>query len=42
MTMSMTYKEDPYKKGFGPFLDNIHRMNFPTETFDLSELKVIS
>ena len=40
MTMSMTYKEDPYKKGFGPFLDNIHRMNFPTETFDLSELKV--
>ena len=28
MTMSMTYKEDPYKKGFGPFIDNIHRIEF--------------
>ena len=31
MTMSMTYKEDPYKKGFGPFLPNIHRLEFPSE-----------
>jgi len=31
MTMSMTYKKDPYKKGFGPFLPNIHRLEFPSE-----------
>ena len=31
MTMSMTYKEDPYKKGFGPFISNIHRLEFPSK-----------
>ena len=31
MTMSMTYKEDPYKKGFGPFLPNIYHLEFPSE-----------
>ena len=40
MTMSMTYKEDPYKKGFGPFLDNVHRVDFPKQGFDLSSLKI--
>ena len=40
MTMSMTHKEDPYKKGFGPFIDNIHRIDFPSENFDPSELKI--
>jgi 4-aminobutyrate aminotransferase/(S)-3-amino-2-methylpropionate transaminase len=40
MTMSMTYKEDPYKKGFGPFLDNVHRVDFPKQSFDLSSLKI--
>ncbi len=39
MTMSMTYKEDPYKKGFGPFVQNIHRLNFPKEDLDLSNLE---
>ena len=29
MTMSMTYKEDPYKKGFGPFHPNIRMQEFP-------------
>ena len=38
MTMSMTYKEDPYKKGFGPFVDNIYRIEFPTEKLDLTKL----
>ena len=28
MTMSMTYKVDPYKKGFGPFVSNINRLEF--------------
>ena len=36
MTMSMTYKENPYKKGFGPFVQNIHRLDFPEEDLDLS------
>lgn len=40
MTMSMTYKEDPYKKGFGPFLDNVHRIDFPKQDLDLSSLKI--
>ena len=31
MTMSMTYKDDPYKKGFGPFLPNIYHLEFPSE-----------
>ncbi len=35
MAMSMTYKEDPYKKGFGPFVPNIHRLEFPSENVDL-------
>ncbi len=39
MTMSMTYKKDPYKKGFGPFLSNIHRLEFPERDIDLSNLK---
>ena len=39
MTMSMTYKIDPYKKGFGPFLSNIHRLEFPEHSIDLSELE---
>ena len=32
MTMTMTYKEDPYKKGFGPFISNIHRLDFPSKS----------
>ena len=39
MTMSMTYKVDPYKKGFGPFLSNIHRLEFPEHNIDLSDLE---
>ena len=39
MTMSMTYKKDPYKKGFGPFLPNIHRIEFPESDIDLSNLE---
>ena len=39
MTMSMTYKENPYKKGFGPFVQNIHRLDFPEEDLDLSNLE---
>ena len=39
MTMSMTYKEDPYKKGFGPFVKNIYRLDFPEKKLDLSNLK---
>ena len=35
LAMSMTYKEDPYKKGFGPFVPNIHRLEFPSENVDL-------
>ena len=31
MTMSMTFKENPYKKGFGPFLPNIHCIEFPSD-----------
>ena len=38
MTMSMTYKEDPYKKGFGPFLANIYRLDFPDQKLDLSKI----
>ena len=39
MTMSMTYKEDPYKKGFGPFVSNIDRLDFPEHNLDLKNLK---
>ncbi len=39
MTMSMTYKNDPYKKGFGPFLSNIHCLEFPERGIDLSSLE---
>ena len=39
MTMSMTYKDDPYKKGFGPFLSNIHRLEFPESDIDLLQLE---
>jgi 4-aminobutyrate aminotransferase and related aminotransferases len=38
MTMSMTYKEDPYKKGFGPFLANIYRLDFPDQNLDLAKI----
>ena len=30
MTMSMTYKEDPYKKGFGPFAPEIYTLPYPS------------
>ena len=39
MTMSMTYKVDPYKKGFGPFVSNINRLEFPEKSLDLKGLK---
>jgi len=39
MTMSMTYKEDPYKKGFGPFVSNIDRLDFPEHNLDLKNLE---
>ena len=39
MTMSMTYKVDPYKKGFGPFVSNINRLEFPEKTLDLRGLE---
>ena len=29
MTMSMTYKEDPYKKGFGPFAPEVYTLPYP-------------
>ena len=29
MTMSMTFKEDPYKKGFGPFAPEIYTLPYP-------------
>ena len=29
MTMSMTYKEDPYKKGFGPFSPEVYTLPYP-------------
>ena len=29
MTMALTYKEMPYKHGFGPFPDVIHRLPYP-------------
>ena len=30
MTMTMTYKEDPYKKGFGPFASEVYRLPYPS------------
>jgi len=35
MTMTMTYKEDPYKKGFGPFAPEVHRLPYPAEGIEL-------
>ncbi len=40
MTMSMTYKDDPYKKGFGPFNEDVHRAEFPSSHLDLSRLNI--
>lgn len=31
MTMSMTYKEDPYKKGFGPFAPEVYTLPYPND-----------
>ena len=31
MTMTMTYKEDPYKKGFGPFASEVFRLPYPSD-----------
>jgi len=31
MTMTMTYKEDPYKKGFGPFASEVYRLPYPSD-----------
>ena len=36
MTMTMTYKDDPYKKGFGPFAPQVHRLPFPSEDQELT------
>ena len=36
MTMTMTYKDDPYKKGFGPFAPQVHRLPFPSEEQELT------
>lgn len=31
MTMSLTHKENPYKKGFGPLMPDVYRLPFPYE-----------
>jgi len=36
MTMTMTYKDDPYKKGFGPFAPQVHCLPFPSEKQELT------
>ena len=36
MTMTMTYKEDPYKKGFGPFAPEVHCLPYPAEGIELN------
>ena len=36
MTMTMTYKDEPYKKGFGPFAPQVHRLPFPSEEQELT------
>ena len=35
MTMTMTYKEDPYKKGFGPFASEVFRLPYPSNKNEL-------
>ena len=34
--MTMTYKEDPYKKGFGPFAPEVHCLPYPAEGIELN------
>jgi len=36
MTMTMTYKKDPYKKGFGPFAPDVHCLPYPAEGIELN------
>ena len=36
MTMTMTYKKDPYKKGFGPFAPEVHSLPYPAEGIELN------
>ena len=36
MTMTMTYKEDPYKKGFGPFASEVFRLPYPSHNTELN------
>ena len=36
MTMTMTYKEDPYKKGFGPFASEVYRLPYPSDKNNLN------
>jgi len=36
MTMTMTYKDEPYKKGFGPFAPQVHRLPFPSNEQELT------
>ena len=36
MTMSMTYKENPYKKGFGPFASEVFRLPYPSHNTELN------
>ena len=34
--MTMTYKKDPYKKGFGPFAPEVHSLPYPAEGIELN------
>ena len=36
MTMTMTYKEDPYKKGFGPFASGVYRLPYPSNKNEIN------
>ena len=36
MTMTMTYKEDPYKKGFGPFASEVYRLPYPSNKNEIN------
>ena len=36
MTMTMTYKEDPYKKGFGPFVSEVYRLPYPSNNNEIN------
>lgn len=43
MAMTLTHREDPYKKGFGPFVPDVHRAPYPGfdgATIDASISKV--